>query len=190
MILDIPRYPDHARLYDVIDLDTGRPLDVFHADDEAGLYRTYRVVESASGPTMIVPEVHRGRIRVVPRAESPRGRADHAAEPVEVHGEVVPVDRGIAAAVRWLNALPGVRTLASCEGAPPGVNVPYVQFACDREASLLAVLLSLRRAAPRDALGIRPHVGSVEACEDEGRLYYRLTWPDREALAAWERSRD
>jgi hypothetical protein len=78
MVIDIPKHPEHGALYDVIDLDTGKPLDVFYADDEAGVYRVY--LKSPRGHYYIGPglevawEEKRGRIKVIKAKESPRVR--------------------------------------------------------------------------------------------------------------------
>lgn len=79
MVIDIPHHPEHARLYDCLDLDTGEPLDVFYADDAAGVYRIFRrdgaghfFLDPATGD--IAMEERRGRIRIINAEDSPRGR--------------------------------------------------------------------------------------------------------------------
>ena len=75
-------YPLH---WDLVDLDTGLhvPGKVFFADDETGEYRVYLTDEhgnyrtslnydSTRGTDGLVIEIRHGRIKVVPRAESPR----------------------------------------------------------------------------------------------------------------------
>jgi hypothetical protein len=86
MILDFqnetpPNYFD----YDVVDLDTGLPLDVWYADDATGEYRIYVTERSepGGGASIIVDpatdkpmtETHFGRIKVVPVSESPRNKS-------------------------------------------------------------------------------------------------------------------
>lgn len=82
MIVDFRKDPSRAILFDVVDLDTGWHVHakVFYADDEAGVFRAYHVEPGPGMPRLIIDattgniswyEVRR-RIKIVPRAESPR----------------------------------------------------------------------------------------------------------------------
>lgn len=78
MILDWIANPELANLHDVIDLDTGKPLDVpvWYADDETGVCWAYRGRKQGTGWIFYsgldgegMPYRFHARIRIVPKAE-------------------------------------------------------------------------------------------------------------------------
>lgn len=100
MILDYHDDYDRAMLYDILDLDTGRWLDkelpIFHADDEAGIYRVYLEDEHGNycvdleDPDGVAWEERKGRIKIVlkPQYESEeQGLALHRAEQEQLSAE-------------------------------------------------------------------------------------------------------
>lgn len=79
MIIDLEADPIHARLYDLVDADTGRSMadqPIFYADDEAGIYRV--CLKDAKGnffanptnPAQLAWEERRGRFRIVLKSQS------------------------------------------------------------------------------------------------------------------------
>ncbi len=62
----------------------------------------------------------------------------HEIVPIEIDGNKVEVDRRISRIVLWMNSLPGIRTIWSCEGGD--LQKPYVVFSCSEPSSLRIVL--------------------------------------------------
>lgn len=56
----------------------------------------------------------------------------------------VKVDKGIWPILHWLNRLPGVRTLYSCQGEDSTEQRPYVVFFCDHPHCLTEIIRALR----------------------------------------------
>lgn len=119
---------------------------------------------------------------------NPEVHPPHPEVRVAIGGESVPVDAGIAPAVRWLNSLPGVRTLHSCQGEPSLLIRPYVLFSCAEESSLVAVFRSLRAPYNPPVPGgedLRRSLGSVRVSEFEGRVRYNVDWEGEARLREW-----
>lgn len=110
----------------------------------------------------------------------------HRTRPTWINGTQVEVDEGIAPVVEWLNSLPDVFTLFSCEGDyANGYRKPYVLFRTDA-ATLMDILGLFQDFAGDHGIGpflrVTTHMISVVVDLHEGDLRYRADWYDKLSL--------
>lgn len=108
---------------------------------------------------------------------------------MNIGGEVVPIDCGIADAVVWLNSIPGVRTLFSCEGDTchcTYMNQPYIAFFASEHAVKI-IFNKLIVRLPSDG-GFERQLATIELdvwCE---KVRYILRFGDRESVDIFTRN--
>lgn len=97
-----------------------------------------------------------------------------------------PIESGIRPVVDALNAVDGIRTVASCQGHRSSKRYPFVMFECDavEKAGQLNAKLFREHAADRLA-----EYWIVEGHFSDEKLYFTLVAPrlrsERDTLFAW-----
>jgi hypothetical protein len=112
-------------------------------------------------------------------------RQTHETEPILINHQMVPIDKEIAPLIRSINTLPGILTVASCQGydRTDGCS-EWLQYFAFKETKdhagqrlLLFVLEEFMRQRPKEA-GLHSRI-SLENNE----LIYSLSW--NRTLSSW-----